>query len=104
MIWARALAPITTWPAGGRAAAGATGGATGGASGGPPWLPAALTAATLSASALARSLVASFILTRTYVSVQYLELSNNTLLSPKLSKSCQKVVFDNFLTSFRHNC
>jgi hypothetical protein len=67
-------APITTWAAGGRAAAGTTGGITGGdcTPGGTSALVAALTAAILSASSLAQS-AAAFILTRTYVSVQYLD-------------------------------
>jgi hypothetical protein len=56
-------------------AAAAAGGTLGGASWGPPWLLAA--AAILSASALARSLAAPFILNRTYVSVQYFDLSRN---------------------------
>jgi hypothetical protein len=68
---------ITTWTARGRAAAGTTGGITGGActtgdTSALAALAAALTLAILSASALARS-AAAFILTRTYVSVQYLD-------------------------------
>jgi hypothetical protein len=46
-------------------------------------MPFALAAAILSASALARSLAVAFILNKTYVSVQYPDLSYNTLLSPK---------------------
>jgi hypothetical protein len=66
--------PITTWAAGGRAAAGTTRGITGGActTGGTSALAAVLTLAILLASALARS-AAAFILTRTYESVQYLD-------------------------------